>query len=109
MAAAPHGLPIWWAEWYSTFYPQPVPWEHGYQNVVMTTALLHMIRSGAAVALRWAPQGVANQPYEGDSESIWSDTSVPSCRIASRYFFQNVRCRMRHPDLRQSQFSPIRR
>ncbi len=70
-------LPIWWAEWYTTPFGADGQWDHAYQNVVMTSALIHMLKSGADVALRWAPQGVAGRPYEGNNESIWSDTRAP--------------------------------
>ncbi|HEV8632796.1 MAG TPA: xylan 1,4-beta-xylosidase [Chloroflexota bacterium] len=67
-------LPLWWAEWYCTKWGSSQEWDHQHQNAVMTSALIAMARSGAGVALRWQPQGERGQPYEGNTESIWSDT-----------------------------------
>ncbi len=63
-------LPLWWSEWSNT----PAYGDHNYQNATMAAALVKMITSGAANALRWQPQGIAGSSYQGDQESMWSDT-----------------------------------
>ncbi len=68
-------LPIWWAEWY------PTPWGatnygHDHQNAVLATTLVHMIESGAAMQLRWQPQGETAMSFQGNTESLWSDAAV---------------------------------
>jgi len=69
-------LPVWWAEWYTTdlLGPASNDWDHDYQNAVMSAALIRMDQSSVAVALRWQPQGRVDQPYQGDQESLFSDT-----------------------------------
>jgi hypothetical protein len=64
-------LPIWWSEWYSA--PR-VDYEH--QNALDSESYIRFARGGATTPLRWQPQGIAGQPYEGDQESLWSDTRV---------------------------------
>jgi hypothetical protein len=74
-------LPIWWCEYY------PVPTNHDSnvpigefgadaQNTILTATLIHM-EPLASVALRWAPEGVASKPVQGDQMSLWSDTTAP--------------------------------
>lgn len=70
-------LPIYWAEWYSSddgSHGVPFDWKR--QNALMTATLIVMAKTGAATELRWQPQGLSCCPYDGDQESIWSDTRV---------------------------------
>ncbi len=72
------GLPIWWAEWYSTPDNHDMSlarFSHDYQNALMTMSLFRMMPD-VAVALRWKPEGEASLPYEGDQESVWSDARM---------------------------------
>jgi len=68
-------LPIWWSEWYVSPFSSDT-YSHSFQSMLATTALMRMVQSGAAVELRWQPQGVAGSSYQGDQESLWSDTRV---------------------------------
>ena len=74
-------LPIWWSEYY------PVPNNHknnlpigdygpDEQNALLTETLMRMAPA-AVVALRWAPEGDAHEPVNGDQASVWSDTTQP--------------------------------
>lgn len=69
-------LPLWWAEWYATRWGDPNQWDHAHQNAAMAASLIQMIETGATVSLRWQPQGVSTAPYQGNAESIWSDTRI---------------------------------
>jgi hypothetical protein len=69
-------LPIWWAEWYSTPWGSSNEYEHNHQNVVLALSLKQFLTSNTAVALRWQPQGEATMAYQGNTESIWSDTRL---------------------------------
>jgi hypothetical protein len=68
-------LPLWWAEWYCTPWGR-TEWDHAKQNAVMSTVLSQMLKSGTTIPLRWQPQGTADASYNGDIESVWSDTRV---------------------------------
>jgi hypothetical protein len=65
-------LPVWWSEWYVSPWGGS-EWSAQGQNAVMASALIRMLESGAAVALRWQPQADPNR----DDESLWTDTSSP--------------------------------
>jgi hypothetical protein len=73
-------LPIWWSEWYTNGLIDASGYNSDYtqesQNAMMAVALIGMVKAGAAVQLRWQPQGVASNPVGGDQESLWSDTRV---------------------------------
>lgn len=66
-------LPLWWAEWYAA----PHNWTPELQNALSAVALIHLALT-ARVALTWGGEGVANLPFEGDQESLWSDTRLPT-------------------------------
>jgi len=51
-------LPLWWAEWYTI--PDNPEASEAEKNALMTTGLIKMIKSGAATALLWGPQGDEN-------------------------------------------------
>jgi hypothetical protein len=75
--AAHTSLPIYWAEWYSSDDgPKGVPFDWKRQDALMTATLIEMARTRAAVELRWQPQGLVCCPYDGNQESVWSDTRV---------------------------------
>jgi hypothetical protein len=72
-------LPIWWSEWYAVpgnHASALAQFGHDRQNALMIFSLFQMM-SDVAVALRWKPEGDATLPYEGDQESVWSDTRSP--------------------------------
>lgn len=69
-------IPIWWAEWYMTSWGVEEI-GHAEQNARLAAALIEMVGAGASVALRWQPQGEAERHYEGNHESLWSDTRRP--------------------------------
>jgi hypothetical protein len=70
-------LPIYWAEWYSSDDgAKGVPFDWNRQNALMAATLIEMARTKTAVELRWQPQGLSCCPYDGNQESIWSDTRV---------------------------------
>jgi hypothetical protein len=64
-------LPIWWAEFY--VQPEDAPWDSKLQSATITTALMEIARSGASVALLWAPQASDAK----HSSSLWSGTASP--------------------------------
>ncbi|AFZ67133.1 GH39 family glycosyl hydrolase [Deinococcus peraridilitoris] len=68
-------LPIWWAEWYATSHSAP-SFSPEQQNALMAATLVRLARSGANVALRWAPQGEGGRCCEGSQESLWSDVRL---------------------------------
>ncbi|MGI8586252.1 MAG: xylan 1,4-beta-xylosidase [Chloroflexia bacterium] len=79
-------LPIWWAEWYCT------PWgsseyDHNHQNAVLGLSLLQFAANGVSVPLRWQPQGEGGVSYQGDTESIWSDTRSAGGGQAWPFYF----------------------
>lgn len=80
-------LPIWWAEWYSTPWGSKNEWDHDHQNAVLALTLIQMAKSGAAVALRWQPEGVAGAAYQGNTESLWSSTRVAGGGQPFPFFF----------------------
>lgn len=76
-------LPLWWAEWYAG-YPSNAPKDLQYYNALMASAEIYTLRSGAAVALIWQPQGDRN----GFSfpEGIWTDTGSVGGGQATPYY-----------------------
>jgi len=69
-------LPLWWAEWYAApetpgTYTGTLP--HDEQAALLAQSLI-ALAPNADVALRWTPEGDASKAYEGDQESLWSDT-----------------------------------
>ena len=77
--AARTSLPIHWAEWYSSKYASSgngVLFDHARQDAQSSATLVAMASSGASVELRWQPQGDDCCGYQGDQESVWSDTLV---------------------------------
>jgi hypothetical protein len=73
-------LPIWWSEWYTNGLIDASGYNSNYtqesQNAMMAVALIGMAKAGAAVQLKWQPQGMARNPVDGDQESLWSDTRI---------------------------------
>ena len=68
-------LPIWWSEDYADAKPARLNnADHNYQAVALASMLYHEEMDGAAASFRFQPQGVAGRPYEGDQESLFSDT-----------------------------------
>jgi hypothetical protein len=69
--AARTDLPIWWSEWY--VQPAHAHWTGGYEDAVMTKALMTMAQSGASVALLWQPEGAVDSCIG----CLWSTTTRP--------------------------------
>jgi len=63
-------LPLWWAEWYTI--PDNPNASQEEKNALMATGLIKMIKSGAATALLWGPQG--NQNGDMFPLGLFSDT-----------------------------------
>jgi hypothetical protein len=70
-------LPIWFAEdYFDPILDAGVNYDHSFQAVIQASILYHEVVGGAAVALHWQPQGVSTKAYQGDQESLFSDTRV---------------------------------
>jgi hypothetical protein len=65
-------LPIWFVE--DGFVGSP-DWD--LQAVGLASVLLHELRSGVAVSLRWAPQAQPNAPNRGNDQNLFTDTTKP--------------------------------
>jgi hypothetical protein len=81
-------LPIWWSEWYAA--PEEAPYHNDVpidqQNVLDALALRYMAPQ-VTMALRWAPRGTAGRSYEGDQESLWSDTREPGGAMPFPFYY----------------------
>ncbi len=76
-------LPIWWAEWYAEISQNnPDP---NYRSAVMTSGLLHTLRSGASAAFIWGPQG--NSAGLSYPEGLWTDTRVAGGGQPTKYYY----------------------
>jgi uncharacterized repeat protein (TIGR01451 family) len=72
-------LPIWWVEDYFDGDLRRLSYaSDAFQAAALASILYHEELGGATVSLRWQPEGIANQPFGGDQESLWSDTAAPS-------------------------------
>ncbi len=82
-------LPIWWAECGVTdlLGPATQAWDHQHQSAVLAATLVRAAYSGVAVPLRWQPQGVQGQPFQGDQESLFSDTRFPGGGQPFPYYY----------------------
>jgi hypothetical protein len=70
-------LPIWFAEaYFDSSLDAGVNYDHSFQAVIQASILYHEVVGGAAVSLHWQPQGVSTKAYQGDQESLFSDTRV---------------------------------
>ena len=68
-------LPIWWSEDYIDAKPSRISYaNHAFQGAALASMLYHEEMSGAAASFRFQPQGVATKAFEGDQESLFSDT-----------------------------------
>jgi len=62
-------LPVWWGEDYVTSSDNL-----SFQAVSFASVLYHELRGGASVSLRWQPQGIAGDGYNGNDQNLFSDT-----------------------------------
>ena len=62
-------LPIWLAE---DYFVGSSDWQ--FQAVGLASMLYHEVVGGAAVSLRWQPQGIAGGAYGGNDQNLFSDT-----------------------------------
>lgn len=65
-------LPIWYMEDYFV-----TSRSGAFQAVGLASMLAEHVRSGAAVSLRWGPQGQAGRPLGGNKQSLFTDTRRP--------------------------------
>ncbi len=81
LSADAAALPIWWAEWYAM--PSNPNATQAEKNALMATGLIHTIKSGAATALIWGPQGATNGEFY--PLGLFSDTQVPGGGVATPF------------------------
>ena len=70
-------LPIWWAEDYFDGKFERITYaDHQYQAAALASIVYHEELGFGAASFRFQPQGVAGDTYDGDQESLFSDTRV---------------------------------
>jgi len=69
--------PIWYVEDYFADHADPA-----LQAAGLASILVEHVRAGAAVSMRWAPQGSSLGPFGGSTGSLFSDTRTPGGGLA---------------------------